>query len=397
MGQIAVLTRGLWRLRGEIAALTGMTPVRWEPWRRPLSTRSPAGGTRRPPTARGAWRSRTGQALPRLRGWAAPLGPSRSGAAADEPGHGPGRHLLPAPRPAPICLAHRRIRDWLDPDVRGPGGAGGETLRAPEALQIQFRAGTLGAGARAGPKARRRASLCSTRCAATPRSPGRWPTPMPSRRCWRKALADDPAAEVVVKLHPDVLSGRRAGYFSELKRRARLSLVAEQVNPWSLLDSGRFGLHGFVGAGIRGGAGREAGRDLRLALLCRLGVHRGSPPEGERRARGVAARALCGLLFEIHALFRCLDASEIDFETAAEQLAWLRDRFLEQAVRPVCYRITRWKRPTIDRMLDGPAGRPDHTKTGPRRSPLAKADNGPVVAWASRDIARLETACSEAG
>ena len=35
MGEIAILTRGLWRLRSEIAALTGMHPVFWAPWRRP--------------------------------------------------------------------------------------------------------------------------------------------------------------------------------------------------------------------------------------------------------------------------------------------------------------------------------------------------------------------------
>src|SRR5690349_11778343 len=35
MGEIAVLTRGLWGLRAEIEVLTGLTPVRWRPWRRP--------------------------------------------------------------------------------------------------------------------------------------------------------------------------------------------------------------------------------------------------------------------------------------------------------------------------------------------------------------------------
>ena len=35
MGEIAVLTRGLWQLRDEIAALTGMNPAFWAPWSRP--------------------------------------------------------------------------------------------------------------------------------------------------------------------------------------------------------------------------------------------------------------------------------------------------------------------------------------------------------------------------
>ncbi|MDP9137190.1 MAG: capsular polysaccharide biosynthesis protein, partial [Pseudomonadota bacterium] len=35
MGRIAILTRGLWRLRHEIGALTDLSPVFWDPLRRP--------------------------------------------------------------------------------------------------------------------------------------------------------------------------------------------------------------------------------------------------------------------------------------------------------------------------------------------------------------------------
>src|SRR3954454_14206092 len=35
MERVAVLTTGLWRLRREITALTGMRVVRWDTWSRP--------------------------------------------------------------------------------------------------------------------------------------------------------------------------------------------------------------------------------------------------------------------------------------------------------------------------------------------------------------------------
>src|SRR4051812_1395242 len=34
MGKIAILTRGLWRLKREVGALSGLHPVRWQPWRK---------------------------------------------------------------------------------------------------------------------------------------------------------------------------------------------------------------------------------------------------------------------------------------------------------------------------------------------------------------------------
>ena len=48
-------------------------------------------------------------------------------------------------------------------------------------------------------------------------------------------------------------------------------------------------------------------------------------------------------------------------------------------------------------MLDGTAGRPDHTKSWPQAIALAKASNGPIVAWASRDNSVLEAACAKEG
>ena len=83
--------------------------------------------------------------------------------------------------------------------------------------------------------------------------------------------------------------------------------------------------------------------------------------------------------------FDSYSRSEITFEAAAEQLAWRRDRFLGQELRPVCYRITRWKRSSVERMLDGPAGLPLHAKSAADAVSQAKKTGGPVVAWASRD------------
>lgn len=51
----------------------------------------------------------------------------------------------------------------------------------------------------------------------------------------KTACAENPDAEIWVKVHPDVLCGKKAGYFAELKSRGRLRLFAENVSPQSLL------------------------------------------------------------------------------------------------------------------------------------------------------------------
>ena len=54
------------------------------------------------------------------------------------------------------------------------------------------------------------------------------------------ALAENPQSEIWVKVHPDVLSGKKAGYFKQLGEQAkqdpRIRLIAQDVSPQSLLQ-----------------------------------------------------------------------------------------------------------------------------------------------------------------
>ncbi len=50
------------------------------------------------------------------------------------------------------------------------------------------------------------------------------------------AIRDNPEAEILVKIHPDVLSGKKRGYLLEVARKYNCRIVAENINPWSLFD-----------------------------------------------------------------------------------------------------------------------------------------------------------------
>ena len=49
------------------------------------------------------------------------------------------------------------------------------------------------------------------------------------------AKAENPTAEILVKLHPEVVSGRKQGHLAGLKD-PRLKLIDHDVNPWSLIE-----------------------------------------------------------------------------------------------------------------------------------------------------------------
>lgn len=49
------------------------------------------------------------------------------------------------------------------------------------------------------------------------------------------AIAENPQAAIWVKVHPDVLEGKKTGYFADLRATQRVRLIAENVSPQSLL------------------------------------------------------------------------------------------------------------------------------------------------------------------
>lgn len=50
------------------------------------------------------------------------------------------------------------------------------------------------------------------------------------------AQAENPGARVIVKTHPETAGGQRAGYFSDADANARVTLLADPVSPWRLMD-----------------------------------------------------------------------------------------------------------------------------------------------------------------
>ena len=58
------------------------------------------------------------------------------------------------------------------------------------------------------------------------------------QRMLQAALAENPEGTVLVKIHPDVFSGRKKGHFNvaDLKRLARVQVLAEDVHPVALIE-----------------------------------------------------------------------------------------------------------------------------------------------------------------
>ena len=200
------------------------------------------------------------------------------------------------------------------------------------------------------------------------------------RRMVDAAVAENPAARIIVKLHPEVTSGDKRGYLGRLALPRGSAVVSRRINPWALLERVEkvytvssqlgfealmaglpvtcFGMPFYAGWGLTDDRVSCARRSNRISL---------------------------GQL--VHAAYfrycRYLDAwrrQETDFFTAADQLVFLRRQYLANS-RPVTgYRIAAWKRRTVKTLLDGPEP-VRFTRSLERAIAQSRAEGGAIAAW----------------
>ncbi|MBV5265054.1 capsular polysaccharide biosynthesis protein [Pinisolibacter sp. B13] len=200
------------------------------------------------------------------------------------------------------------------------------------------------------------------------------------------AIAENPGRTIAVKVHPETISGAKRGHLLEVARQSGVTILAEDVEPWSLIDlaarvyvvSSQFGLEALL-AGVPVtcfGAAAFAGWGLTDDRF---------EPITRRTARPTREALAAAVYFDYCRWIAPWTGRPIDFETAIDQLAFLRDA--HHANRPsVCVGFSRWKRRTVGRFLDGPAGLPRFAREAGEAVRLARADGARLVVWGSRPL-----------
>lgn len=201
------------------------------------------------------------------------------------------------------------------------------------------------------------------------------------------AIAENPGRTVVVKVHPEAISGVKRGYLAEVARRRDVVVLAADVNPWALIEmaskvyvvSSQFGLEAML-AGVPVvcfGAAAFAGwglTDDRAVPIRR----RGGPVTREAFA-AAAYFDYCRWLDPYH-------GTEIDVFGAIDRLAFLRDRHHENT-RSVCVGFSRWKRRAATSFLTGVGGVPRFVDTDAEAARIAAEDGSRIVVWGRRGFA----------
>lgn len=211
----------------------------------------------------------------------------------------------------------------------------------------------------------------------------------------RAAKAENPNAEILVKIHPEVARGRKQGYLLDAARAAGCQIFFDPVNPWALLE--RVDRVYTVSSGL-GFEALCAGLPVTcfgMPFYAGWGVT-DDRKRSSRRSRRCSLEEIFAAAYLLYSRYLDpWDRRPIEFEEAAEALAFLRDIYMENRKPAVLVGFTRWKRKTVAAFLQGGEA-PQFEQNPDKAVELAKAKEGRILVWNTRCPPGLREAAAAA-
>ncbi len=214
----------------------------------------------------------------------------------------------------------------------------------------------------------------------------------------RAALDEHPHAEIIVKTHPDVASGKKRGHFSSLRASARVRLLSQPVNPIALLEEVD---SVYVATSLLGFEALLVGREVTcfgVPFYAGWGLTDDRAPVPRRRARR-SLEALFTAAYLRYARYVDPETGErCELERIIEHLALQRRLAEENARTSVCVGFSIWKRGFLPAFLASPRGEVRFAKDAEAaRHRLEGAERARVVVWGTREGDALREVAAERG
>lgn len=197
----------------------------------------------------------------------------------------------------------------------------------------------------------------------------------------KHALEDAQGRPVIVKLHPETAMGRKAGFLSRFIGNKDVSVVSEQCNPWDLLGhaqriytvSSQLGFEALM-------AGHEV-HCFGAPFYAGWGLTQDHLVLPARKRKATVAELFAAAYLRYSHYFDAWTRARCDVLTAVDQLSFLRDRYVENDRPVIFYRMPRWKRKPIARLLAGPSGAARYSGDLEAAILGARKSGGAVAAW----------------
>ncbi|WP_444912189.1 capsular polysaccharide biosynthesis protein [Microbulbifer sp. PAAF003] len=193
------------------------------------------------------------------------------------------------------------------------------------------------------------------------------------------AINENPDAEILVKIHPDVVAGKKRGYLKELAELRGCRIISEDISPWSILDgvekvyvvSSQLGFEALV-------AGKEV-HCFGVPFYAGWGLTRDRGKCGRRSVKRTLLQVFCAAYLKYSRYINPYTGNRCNFEDTVALIAEQRRQWNRFDGDWVGVGFSHWKRSFIPGFIGG-KGR---IKFSSAKVPDARAGTN-VLIWASR-------------
>ncbi|BBM00382.1 capsular polysaccharide biosynthesis protein [Microbulbifer sp. GL-2] len=205
------------------------------------------------------------------------------------------------------------------------------------------------------------------------------------------AIFENPKAEIVVKIHPDVITGKKQGYLRDLAEEKGCRVIAEDISPWAIFDrvekvyvvSSQLGLDALI-------AGKEV-HCYGLPFYAGWGLTKDRQSSERRGIERTLAEVFHAAYLQYCRYINPYTGRKCEFEDTVKLIAeqkrqWNRFRGNWQGIG-----FSPWKRGFIPRFLGGKA-RVDFSRLHTQVQKLEANTN--ILIWANRASNSLKEDCS---
>ena len=217
------------------------------------------------------------------------------------------------------------------------------------------------------------------------------------RRMLEAARSENPGCDFLIKTHPDVVSGRKRGYFTPSDQRGDTRLIGKDANPWDLIEGAKAV---YAVTSQMGAEAMLAGKPVRCfgaPFYAGWGATEDEIEIPRRTERRDALDIFAAAWLDYPVYVDPWRNRVIEVEEAMEALVTLRNARRAAGVGSVATGVRLWKRRHVAGFLDAP-GAPTVFEDDPQRAAKKAAATGRrVVVWAGKETGDLREAAEAKG
>lgn len=212
------------------------------------------------------------------------------------------------------------------------------------------------------------------------------------------AIDENPGRKIIVKLHPEVLAGKKQGYLKDLALKENCTLLAANINPWHLFRhihtvytvSSQLGFDALL-------AGCKV-RCFAMPFYAGWGLTSDETVCDRRKKANPDLSVIADAAYTRYARYKsAYDPVPCDVFETVNQIVQIRDAHNQNQNIAAIYQVTPWKWQRVRQMFSPTTKGRTFFLTRAAAINVAKKTGGALVAWASRIDTGLEQACTNEG